>query len=91
LCLPFLERFLPLTPLTRRLVLCWPQTVKELASLSLVFRTPRSLGKAGAKVLPFFELASTFFKYFSFILHLADNQREKSSSSLGFSEFWVCF
>ena len=72
-------------------VLCWPQTVKELASLSLVFLTPRFLGKAGAKVRPFFELASTFFKYFSFILHLADNQEEKSASSLGFSEFRVCF
>ena len=63
--------------------LCWPQTFKELsASVSPLF-VPSSVPKAGAKVLPFSELASTFFNYFFTFPHHADCQRE-IFSFLGF-------
>ena len=45
------------------LVLCWPQTFKDLfASAPLPLSS--FLPKAGAKVLPFSELASSFFNFF---------------------------
>ena len=90
LCLPFLERFLSLRR-SRGAGLVLASDCQRTRFPLPCLPCPSSLGKAGAKVRPFSKLASTFFKYFSFILHLADNQREKSSSSLGFSEFWVCF
>ncbi|MBR5631731.1 MAG: hypothetical protein IKW82_08825, partial [Bacteroidales bacterium] len=77
LCLPFIERFLSLTPLTRRLVLCWPQTVKELRKHSLT--KPFFLCLRAAKVRPFLKLASTFFKYFSYLIQFSDYQYEKFS------------
>ena len=40
------------------------------------FPNPSFLPKAGAKVLPFFELASTFFKYFSWLSQYLDCQYE---------------
>jgi hypothetical protein len=41
---------------------------------------PSSVPKAGAKVLPFPELASTFFNYFSFIFYTADSQGYKNAA-----------
>ena len=68
-------------------ILCWPQTFKELPALGSPLFVPSSVPKAGAKVLPFSELASTFFKYFSSFFHHTDYQREKSSSCFHFSRF----
>ena len=62
------------------LVLCWPQTFKELRSRSHPLFVPSSVPKAGAKVLPFSHSASTFFKYFSIILYLTVYQLEKFSN-----------
>ena len=42
--------------------------------------TPRFFGKAGAKVQPFSEPASVFFKYFSFLSQMAGSQPENFSS-----------
>ncbi|MBR4561805.1 MAG: hypothetical protein IKO23_07815, partial [Bacteroidales bacterium] len=53
-------------------ILCWPQTFKELSALGSPLFVPSSVPKAGAKVLPFSELASTFFKYFSSFSQDAD-------------------
>ena len=49
----------------RALLLCWPQTFKELyASVSNPSSNPSFLWKRIAKVRPFYKLASTFFNYF---------------------------
>ena len=48
---------------------------------------PSSVPKAGAKVLPFPELASTFFNYFSFIFYTADSQGYKNAAFFVILEF----
>jgi hypothetical protein len=71
-------RFLASRRFATALVLCWPQTFKELALNSLhnpVF--PSRL--AGAKVQPFHKLATYFFKNFSFLFYLTDCQSENFS------------
>ena len=60
-------------------VLCWPQTFNELR-FRVPSSVPSSVPKAGAKVLPFPELASTFFNYFSIILYLTVYQLENFSN-----------
>ena len=60
-------------------VLCWPQTFNELR-FRVPSSVPSSVPKAGAKVLPFPELASTFFNYFSFIFYTADSQGYKNAA-----------
>ena len=61
-------------------VLCWPQTFNELSAPGVPSSVPSSVPKAGAKVLPFPELASTFFNYFSIILYLTVYQLENFSN-----------
>jgi len=56
------------------LVLCWPQTFKELLASVSPLSVPASLPKAGAKVLPFSHSASTFFNYFYSFLYLTGFQ-----------------
>ena len=60
-------------------VLCWPQTFKELLASVVPSFVPSSVPKAGAKVLPFSELASTFFIYFSSFYYLSDLHNYKNA------------
>jgi hypothetical protein len=76
-CVPS-KRFLSLTPHHAAPVLCWPQTFKELRFPDTLFSRPSFLPKAGAKVQPFCEPASTFLQNFSSFCYLADLQQEKT-------------
>ena len=60
-------------------VLCWPQTFKELLAPGVPSFVPSSVPKAGAKVLPFSELASTFFINFSSFYYLSDLHNYKNA------------
>ena len=60
--------------------LCWPQAVIELPAPGIPTQSPPLSPKAGAKVQPFSEPASVFFKYFSFLSQWVDSQLENFSS-----------
>ena len=81
-----LKRFLSLARHPAAPVLCWPQTFNELR-FRVPSSVPSSVPKAGAKVLPFPELASTFFNYFSFIFYTADSQGYKNAVFFVFPGF----
>jgi hypothetical protein len=59
--------------------LCWPQTFKELFASGSPLPFPSFSPKAGAKVHPFSELASSFFIFFSSFSHFIDCQGENFS------------
>ena len=76
LCLPFLK----VPCLARRraaLVLCWPQTVKELRKLSLT--KPFFLCLRAAKVRPFPKLAMIFLNIFQKILQVVEIKIDNNS------------
>ena len=65
---------LSLAPLPRRRCFCAGLRLSKNLCFRHLFIAPSFLPKAGAKVLPFSELASAFFKYFSSFLYLTGFQ-----------------
>ena len=73
----FVKRFLASRGSRRAGLVLASDFQRTSAPVSPLF-VPASLPKAGAKVLPFYELASTFFIYFSTFSYFTVCQREKS-------------
>ena len=82
-----LKRFLSLARLTPRRSCAGLRLSMNFPLPASPLFVPSSVPKAGAKVLPFPELASTFFNYFSFILYTADSQGYKNAAFFVILEF----
>ena len=73
-------RFLSLTRLTPRRSCAGLRLSMNFHAPGVPSSVPSSVPKAGAKVLPFPELASTFFNYFSIIFYTTDSQGYKNAA-----------
>ena len=73
-----LLRFLSLAALPRRLVLCWPQTFKELPLSGFPSRLPLVPSESGCKSTAFSITRNIFFLFFETFLYYIDYQYIKT-------------